>query len=511
LQAVVSSLDLFLRMSTSAQSDAAPLVIPPSNEGARLGDFFKDSGYTQENLNKTVGTVSLPSEHAGNIPALLDRLRQPTLLNTLLRWFWLGVSQEDDSVRSLVPEWVIEAALTSNLLRKDGKKLAPGMMILPMDDLPVVSDLTSRFAAGASDTVLWPNPTTSTLARFTIRRPYKAALDIGTGNCAQALLAASHSEKVVATDVNARALNISAFNACLNGRTNIEFVLGGGFDPIGGQKFDLIVCNPPFFMSPEPRYIFCDNPLELDGLCRQLVKDAGAHLSEGGFFQMVCEWPEIEGQTWRERLEEWFEGSGCDVWVMKSLTRDIANYAAHRVHEMAPSMPGKTAEHCAEYIEFYRRKNVVAIHNGIVAMRRRSGKNWMALEEPSGLPQIRFGDFVLRGFAARDFLQANSTDAEMLVMKPILAPEARLNQTLEPGKPGWNAKALTLTMGNDYPFTLALQPLVADFLGGCDGIRTLGELTMGLAAKVNAPAEQVQRECIDIMKRLITQGCAIPA
>ena len=57
--------------------------------------------------------------------------------------------------------------------------------------------------------------------------------------------------------------------------------------------------------------------MELDGFCRNLVKQAPAHLEEGGFLQMLCEWPEIEGQPWEERLAEWFAGTGCDAVVFR--------------------------------------------------------------------------------------------------------------------------------------------------------------------------------------------------
>ena len=43
------------------------------------------------------------------------------------------------------------------------------------------------------------------------------ALDVGTGNGVQALLAAGHSEHVVATDVNPRALAFTELNAALSG------------------------------------------------------------------------------------------------------------------------------------------------------------------------------------------------------------------------------------------------------------------------------------------------------
>ena len=29
---------------------------------------------------------------------------------------------------------------------------------------------------------------------------------------------------------------------------------------------------------------------------------------------MMCEWVEVEGQRWQDRLDEWFTGNGCDVF-----------------------------------------------------------------------------------------------------------------------------------------------------------------------------------------------------
>ena len=49
-----------------------------------------------------------------------------------------------------------------------------------------------------------------TLADLTIRRPVGTALDVGTGCGIQALLAARHAERVVATDINERALVFAA-------------------------------------------------------------------------------------------------------------------------------------------------------------------------------------------------------------------------------------------------------------------------------------------------------------
>jgi methylase of polypeptide subunit release factors len=74
-----------------------------------------------------------------------------------------------------------------------------------------------------------------TLSHLTVRRPVETALDVGTGNGIQAILAARHSGRVVATDVNARALDFAAFHTHLNGVDNVEFRLGSFFDPAEGS------------------------------------------------------------------------------------------------------------------------------------------------------------------------------------------------------------------------------------------------------------------------------------
>lgn len=62
-----------------------------------------------------------------------------------------------------------------------------------------------------------PATTARLLAALTVRRSIGTALDLGTGGGVQALLAARHSRRVVAVDVNPRALRYTAFNARLNG------------------------------------------------------------------------------------------------------------------------------------------------------------------------------------------------------------------------------------------------------------------------------------------------------
>src|SRR5204862_4402405 len=121
-----------------------------------------------------------------------------------------------------------------------------------------------------SDYVATATAPSAILANLTVRRPASRGLDIGTGSGVQALWAARHCERVVAVDVNRRALNLAAFNSHLNGVANIDFREGSLFQPVAGERFDLIVCNAPYVVSPDARYAYRDSGFASDEFCERL-------------------------------------------------------------------------------------------------------------------------------------------------------------------------------------------------------------------------------------------------
>jgi methylase of polypeptide subunit release factors len=478
-------------------------------QGEQLRHFFSDAGYNEESLVKTLGIVELPSAGNRNVPRLLDRTSEPGPLTTLLRWFWMGMSQPAATVEPFVPAPIVDLLAASRLLSRRGEQLVPEAMVMPYEGFLIASDLCSRVERDDAEVVIWPNPTTRHLLRFTIRRPSRQILDLGTGSGILALKAASHSENVVASDLNPQAVEFARFNACLNGVSNIEFLQGDSFAPVAGRKFDLIFSNPPFFITPGSPFLFCDNPMELDQMCRHIAKHAPAHLEPGGYFQMLCEWVQVSGQDWHERLGEWFEGTGCDAWVMKSGSVDPSQYAQERIMELM-----HTNEHDArlyeEYMTYYRQRRVETIHRGFVAMRRRPGhNNWVVMEDMDAAPQGPFGDAVERRFTARDLLTTHSTDEQILGVKLRIAPDVRLEQIFEPSEEGWRRRSLALRLTGGLPSTLATQPIVAEFLASLNGSRTLGEVIDALIPKVDGAPEQVRKECVNVSRKLIESGFLI--
>src|SRR5438477_3867539 len=220
-------------------------------DSLRLRNCFEEAGYNETSLKKHLGAAELPSRQLRNHARLLDRTAAPLLLNVLLRWFWLALPQKAAEVAPLVPADILSLLLECGLLQRKGDDLVPLAMLLHFDGFLVASDHASALYNKDVEMVLWPNPTSKFLARFAVRHHSRATLDLGTGSGIISLGASRHSDVVVATDLNERAVACARFNARLNEVANIEVMAGDCFEPVKGRRFDLILSNPPFFITPQ--------------------------------------------------------------------------------------------------------------------------------------------------------------------------------------------------------------------------------------------------------------------
>lgn len=81
--------------------------------------------------------------------------------------------------------------------------------------------------------------------------PDTQVLDMGTGSGVCAVLAARRARRVVAVDINPAAVRCTAINVALNAvEHRVEVRQGDLFAPVAGERFDLILFNPPFLRGP---------------------------------------------------------------------------------------------------------------------------------------------------------------------------------------------------------------------------------------------------------------------
>jgi release factor glutamine methyltransferase len=147
--------------------------------------------------------------------------------------------------------------------------------------------------------VLIPRPETELLVELALERippdqPCRV-LDLGTGSGAVAIALAFHRPlaEVLAVDQSPAALEIARKNAQTLGACNLRFAQGNWYGALAGEKFDIIVSNPPYIATADPHLAQGDVRFEpvsalaagADGLddIRLIIKDAPAHLNPSGW------------------------------------------------------------------------------------------------------------------------------------------------------------------------------------------------------------------------------------
>jgi hypothetical protein len=322
-------------------------------------------------------------------------------------------------------------------------------------------------------------------------------------------VAAAHCDRVTATDLNERATRFASFNTALNGIEHLECLTGDAFAPVAGQTFDLIVCNPPFVLAPTRESLYRANDRELDDFCRQLVQTAPRHLNPGGFFQVICEWAEVRGTDWRERIADWCAGTGCDAWVLKANSQLPENYAQGRIRErdQEGGLAGQTD--FGQWMEYYRRRDVTRIHGGMIALRRRAGANWVHFEDVTETVSGPFGEYVFAGFARHELRQA--PDATLRTMRLRLAEQVRLEQQSRVVDGQWRPETAQLRLAGGLPQVLGLEGDWAALLTQFDGRHPVDAVSAELAAVLGLPLMQVQSELLAAVRRLVERGFLEPS
>lgn len=177
------------------------------------------------------------------------------------------------------------------------------------------------------DQVMYVGIDSRWLARATVRNPIGSALDLCTGSGIHALLASSHSKRVVAVDINPRAALCTYFNAKASGATNIEVLVGDLFEPVYGEYFDLITANPPFVPSPVDVLGYRDGGHSGEDILRRIVVGLPQHLAKGGIAHIITELGERGDEPLSDRLRVWLGGAPMDILILRLSVNSAASFA----------------------------------------------------------------------------------------------------------------------------------------------------------------------------------------
>ncbi|WP_447644757.1 DUF7059 domain-containing protein [Nocardioides zeae] len=329
----------------------------------RLREALSAAGFTYDAVADLLGSTAHAALARNQTAPGLARTADGSPLATLTRLFLLQTAVTRAEAEAALPDLVDRLAVEGFLETSVGEvraRLDCRPYAAPDaagdHDLWVASDLTPGLDGlpnrVSADHVLGISSASTSLAQLTLRDDVVTALDLGTGCGVQALHLATHAARVVATDVNPRALRLARFNAALNDLTGIEVRDGSYFEPVRDERFDLIATNPPFVISPGTgeRLVYRDSGLPGDRVVEDIVRSAPRHLTPGGWCQVLANWVITDGTPWDERLAGWLgpteEGIVSDAFVVQ---REVLDPAAYVELWLADEGAAGTADYLRRY------------------------------------------------------------------------------------------------------------------------------------------------------------------
>ncbi len=260
--------------------------LPAVEPVVALGELLPD---LRERLSRSGFGPDLLGRAERVAPAQLDAVRLPVVLwslerqggpgAVLARLFCYGGRARRVELEDALGARLTDALLATGVVAEADGGLAARLRITPLEGVYVVSD---PFDGGAA-TAMGPGATTMALVRL-VPRGAPSVLDLGCGAGTLALVAAARGAgRAVGVDLNPRAVALARLNARLNGLT-AEFRAGDVAAPVSGERFSLVVAQPPYVVLPpeERPTVYLHGGARGDELALRFAAAIPELLAEGG-------------------------------------------------------------------------------------------------------------------------------------------------------------------------------------------------------------------------------------
>ena len=357
-----------------------------------------------------------------------------------------------------------------------------------------------------------------TLAALTPREPVGTALDLGCGCGIQTLYLLRHAQHVVATDISARALAYTAFNTALAGTEEgrLELLQGSFLEPVAGRRFDLVVTNPPFVLTP-PAVRETGLPLmeyrDAGGpVLPTLVPGLGAHLEVGASAVMLGNWEHHEWEDWRDRVRSWLP-EGTDAWVIERERQDPVEYATMWLRDGGTTPERDPAGFDAAltaWIDDFAARGVEAVGFGYLLLHRPDPDSdggerepWQVLEEVTTQPSVPLGPHLARSVVVRSGLAAMDDDT-VAGLHPVVAPDVTEERHLVPGQN--EPTVILIRQGGGFGRVVRAGTALAALVSVADGELSVAQIASAVAALTGTDAQALRDEMVGATRALAADG-----
>jgi methylase of polypeptide subunit release factors len=484
--------------------DAPTWATAPAPTLDRLRDAFAQADFNEDRL---ADQGLAPSSGGSDDVWPLRALAAEEPLSILVRLWTVGAAVDAGiAERALAPATLDELLDAGLIERAPSAGVRATVAMKPYRDLLIAADRATTEPDEPADYVPGVNPIARILATHTVRDSAARTLDLGTGNGIQALAAARHSEQVLATDVNRRALAYAELNARLNAVTNVRLVEGSWFDAVDEDEFDLILANPPFVVSPDVASLYRDSDLPTGGLGALLLAEAARRLAPGGFAHVMCEWGIADGEDWAQTPREWVAGTGCDALILSHQQMDPVAHAVAWNHRLAPIDPDAFESSVERWSTHHAAHGFASLHGGIVTLRRRtSGSPWIAAHGLRAKSRGEAGPHIKAVFAGEDLVRSLSAPREVLDVPLAPAEGVRLEQVLTRRDERWRQRPATLRVRPGLGLEGRVDADALDLLFALDG-RPVADVVRDVAQRKTREEGTLRELAISALPDLVRKG-----
>ncbi len=503
---------------------------------ARLHADLRRARFTVGALQALWGTAAAAALHRGErVPArrVLEARRaehgSSADLATLAELFVLGLPVPADDVARALPELGVDAGAELGLIARRGPSVVASLDLRPYaftdargsGEWWILSDLGELAIEGplGEQHVLGVGGASMTLAGLMLPTPARSVLDLGTGCGIQAMHASRFADRVVATDISERALKLAGMNLELNGIEGVELRLGSLYEPVAGERFDRIVSNPPFVITPRvagvPEYDYRDGGMVGDELVESVIRAAGDHLEPGGVAQLLANWEYAGDRDGLARAAEW--AGGLDHWIVEREVQHVTEYAETWIRD-GGTRPGTEAfgRLYTAWLDDFEARGVDRVGFGYVLLRRRdaadvatraSGSAGQArverLHGPLGDVGAGLGGHLVECLVAHD-RQSSLSDAELAAIRLTVAGDITEERHYWPGDD--DPTAMLLRQGGGFARSVVLDTGLAALVGACDGELAVGAIIAALAQLLEVDESALAAELLPAARALIDDG-----
>lgn len=330
----------------------------------------------------------------------------------------------DAALRSVLGGEILDALARADLLVRESEGWRAAIRIVPFGGALLASDPMEA----EGDPVMGPGATTQELLAAMPAAPGGRVLDVGTGAGSLAVCAAkAGAVEVTGVDLHPRAAEVAAFNAALNG-VELQLHTGDLTAPVAGQRFDLVVAQPPFVVKPPDvaATTYLHGGERGDELTMRLLAELPAVLADGGRALVLFDTLD-DPQTATRRIAQALGSAPLRVIVVATPGLSADRLAVGYAAIAHPELDAGYAAAACSYFGHLRALKATRAHHMLVDVRRDS-----TAERAFAVTVARRA---LAGFDAAALLRteaaidlATDSDAALLDARLRVAPGAWIEQ-----------------------------------------------------------------------------------